>query len=75
MESCVSEDKTLNEYRNLETMLHRELLNSCRKYMNHLGIVSIVGIIDIVKQEAIELEKATKQDIKNEYNNMDNQQL
>lgn len=51
---------TLEEYQINETQLHRELMNSCRKYINQLSIVSILGILDIVKQEAIDLEKATK---------------
>jgi len=50
---------TLEEYRALEVALHRELMNTCRKYIGDLGIVSIMGILDIVKQETIELERAT----------------
>jgi hypothetical protein len=59
-------DRSLEEYRALELMLHRDLMNCCRRYINHLEIISIIGIIDIVKQETIELEKATKKNIKNE---------
>ena len=51
---------TLNDYKNYEIQLHRELINSCRKYSNTLSIVSILGILDIVKQETVELEHATK---------------
>ena len=51
---------TLEDYKTKEIQFHRELMNSCRKYMNHLSIVSILGILDIVKQEAIDLEQATK---------------
>jgi len=55
-----NEGKTLDEYRQWESQLHLDLMNSCKKYIAKLGIVSIVGIIDIVKQETIELEKATR---------------
>ena len=51
---------TLKDYKTYEIQLHRELINSCRKYSNSLSIVSILGILDIVKQETIELEHATK---------------
>jgi len=60
------DDITLEEYRALETELHRELMKVCREYINDLGIVSIMGILDIVKQEAIELEKATRKIMKSE---------
>lgn len=56
-------NRSLEEYRGFEAALHRDLMNCCRRYVNYLGIVSIVGIIDIVKQETIELEKATKKNI------------
>ena len=61
-----SEKKTLEEYRMLENQLHHELMNACRKYISELGIVSIMGILDVVKQETIELERATKRTFKNE---------
>lgn len=51
---------TLEEYRNYEIQLHHELMNCCRKYISKVTIVSILGILDIVKQEAIELEQATR---------------
>ena len=56
-------NKTLEEYRKLEANLHTEIMNCSRKYLNDLGIVSIAGIIDIVKQEVMELEKAMKQSV------------
>jgi hypothetical protein len=56
-------NRSLDEYRILESNLHRELINCCRKYLNELGIVSIVGLVDIVKQEIMELEKATKTNV------------
>ena len=60
------EDITLKDYRALEIELHRDLMKVCRKYITELGIVSIMGILDIVKQEAMELEKATNKVIKEE---------
>jgi len=57
---------TLEEYRALEVELHRDLMKVCRKYINELGIVSIMGILDIVKQESVELEKATSKIMKGE---------
>ena len=57
------DNKSLKEYRALEATLHRDLMNCGRRYLNELGIVSIVGILDIVKQEIVELEKATKRSV------------
>ncbi len=34
--------------------------------MSKLGIVSIIGLLDIVKQESIELGRATNKSLKNE---------
>jgi len=47
----------------LETSFHRDLMNNCRKYLNHIGIISVLGIIDLVKQEVVELEHATKRNV------------
>ena len=44
------DNKSLKEYRALETTLHRDLINCCRRYVNELGIISIIGIMDIVKR-------------------------
>jgi len=57
------DNKSLREYRALEATLHRDLMSCSRRYLNELGIVSIVGIMDIVKQEIIELERATKRSV------------
>ena len=59
-------EMTLLEYRAAEIKLHSELMKICRNYINELGIVSIIGILDIVKQETIELEGATRRNIKDE---------
>ncbi len=56
-------NRSLREHKELEAALHREFMNCSRKYLNKLGIVSIVGIMDIVKQEIVELEKATKKSV------------
>jgi hypothetical protein len=57
---------SLKDYRELEMQLHTDLMGVIRKYINRLGIVSIMGIFDIVKTEAMELERATREDIKEE---------
>jgi len=56
---------TLSDYRAAETELHTELMAVTRKYISKLGIVSLMGILDIVKQETIELERVTKQNFNN----------
>ncbi len=58
--------KTSEEYKNYEIEFHRELMNSCRKYIKKLSIYTILGILDFVKQEAIELENATSHDLKDD---------
>ena len=64
----------LDQHRQLESQLHLELANACRKYMSKLGIVSIIGLLDIVKQESIELERATKRSLKSEKPELDFQE-
>lgn len=61
-----STQDTPEEYKNYEIEFHRELMNSCRRYIKKLSIFSIMGILDFVKQEAIELEKATTQNLDDE---------
>jgi len=60
------EEITLEKYKALELQMHRELMGVCRKYISELGIVSIMGILDIVKQETVELERAANKVIKSE---------
>ena len=62
------DDITLNQYRSLEVKLHLELMKTIRNYITELGIVSILGILNVVKQETIELERATKREFKDEDN-------
>ena len=57
---------TLEEYKALEIELHTELMKICRKYINELSIISLTGILDIVKQETAELERATSKRIEDE---------
>ena len=52
--------KSIEDYRNAETELHTELMAISRKYITKLGIVSLMGVLDIVKQEVRELERATR---------------
>jgi hypothetical protein len=52
------------EYKNYEMELHREIMSSCRKYMKKISIFTILGILDYVKQEVVELENATSQNLK-----------
>ena len=52
------EDLDLKEYKTIETRLYGELTKSCRRYTNDLSLISILGILDIVKDEIRELDKA-----------------
>lgn len=54
--------------RQIEASLHRELMNVCRKYLQQLDIVSVVGMLELVKKESLELESATKNEVKSDIN-------
>jgi hypothetical protein len=54
---------SLEEYRAAETELHTELMSITRRYISKLGIISLIGILDIVKQETRELERATRKNL------------
>jgi hypothetical protein len=56
-ETQVVEKLQLDEYKSMETRLYGELIKFCRSYSNKLSIISIVGILDLVKQELIDLDK------------------
>jgi hypothetical protein len=58
--------QAIGEYKKYEIQLHRELINSCRRYIGKLNIVSIIGILELVKHESIEIEYATKLKIEKE---------
>jgi hypothetical protein len=53
----------LNEYRQYEKNLRLELMNVCKKYIPRISITSIMGILDLVKQESLELEKVIQTDV------------
>lgn len=55
----------LKDYKSVEVDFHTELMNVCKKYVHRLDTISILGIMDIVKTETIEFEKATKHYDKN----------
>ena len=46
-----------DEYRTLETRLYGEILKSCRRYSHQLNMISILGILEMVKYEMKDLEK------------------
>ena len=46
-----------DEYKILETRLYGELIRSCQRYGTKLRLISILGILDYVKQEIMDLEK------------------
>ena len=58
-------DRSFKEHKELEAILHRELMNCSRKYLNKLGIVSVLGLMDVVKQEILDFEKAAKKPVGN----------
>ena len=53
------EIKDLNDYKAVEIAFHRDLMDISRKYMSQLNLVSLIGTLETVKQETIELIKAT----------------
>jgi len=57
---------TLEEYKAAEFEFHSDLMNVCRKYIHKIGIASIMGIIDIVKNETIDLEGVTRPAVEHE---------
>lgn len=56
-QSNIFDSPKLLEYKAMETRLYGELLKTCRRYHNKLSIISIVGILDLVKQEIKDLDK------------------
>ena len=56
-ESHVIEKLQLDEYKSMETKLYGELVKSCQSYSVELSIISIIGILDLVKQEIKDLDK------------------
>ncbi len=68
-------EKSINYVRELESNFHRELAGVCRKYQRDIGIVSVLGMLELVKQETIELESATKRNIDYDKSNFENKDL
>lgn len=66
MDQMKSEGKTLEEYRAKEVEFHREIMSICRKYLNEIDFAALIGIIDIVKRETIDLENARRRNIEME---------
>lgn len=58
MEGQINSD--LKEYKSIETRLYGELLKTCRRYSNELNLISILGILEIIKQEIKDLDKTDK---------------
>jgi len=56
-ESQAVEKLQLDEYKSMETKLYGELVKSCQSYSAELSIISIIGILDLVKQEIKDLDK------------------
>jgi len=54
----VMDSPKLLEYKAMETRLYGELIKACRRYHRKLSIISIVGILDLVKQEMKDLDKS-----------------
>ena len=57
----------IDEYKSFETRLYGELFKSCRRYSHKLSMISIVGILDLVKQEIMDLEKQNLQYMKGDF--------
>ena len=58
LESMVERDAVdLESYKIVETRLYGELSKTCRRYSNDLSLISILGILEIVKQEITDLDK------------------
>ena len=56
-EPNVFDSPKLIEYKAMETRLYGELMKSCRFYQNKLTLISILGILELVRQDIRELDK------------------
>lgn len=54
-------DMSDDEYSVLESRLYGELMRSCQKYMSKIRIISILGVLDFVRQDVINLEKKNRE--------------
>ncbi len=66
-ETQVVEKLQLDEYKSMETKLYGELVKSCQSYSAKLSIISVVGILDLVKQEVKDLDKETFKFMKDDF--------
>ena len=66
-----SKSMTLEDHRSLEFSLHRELMSVCRRYVNNLGIVSTIGMLELVKSEIVDFDTASRKTIKREETDQD----
>lgn len=68
------EEFSEEDYQILESRLHGDLLRICQKHAGKLRLISILGVLDIVKQEIMNLDKINrdliKQDSKEETENI-----
>ena len=55
---------SLEDYKTLEARLYGELTKSCHKYSSELSIISVLGILEIVKQEIRDLDKTSRRFMK-----------
>jgi len=62
----VHENITLEEYKTIETRFYGELIKLCNRYSDDLSLISILGILDIVRQEIKELDRAARRMMRNE---------
>lgn len=61
-----NKDLPLEEYKNSEIHLYGELVKICRRYSGVLDIISLLGILEMVKQEIKELERTNLKHMKND---------
>ena len=55
------EGQDIKRYRQMEARLYGDLMKVCRRYGSELNIISVLGIIEIVKSELKELDKQGRQ--------------
>ena len=50
----------LKTYRIVETKLYGEITKICRRYSNELSLISMLGILDVIKDEMVDLDKRNR---------------